>query len=274
MEAPLADDGDPQDALYVDSGLSLDDPIDAVLTPGATGGTGVTFTTDSAVFAAEDVGRLIDHRFATTDTDGNVVHDTARAEIKSFVSATEATADIVLDFSNTDPIPALQWHMSATQILGLDHLEGETVQVLADGASHPDKTVSGGQITLDRPASVAQIGLAYDQLSELQTLSIEAGAADGTAQGKTKRVTNCTIRFHRSLGAKAGPDRTMLDPVPNLLFRDPSTPMGKPPTLFSGDSFMPWPGGYERDARITIVPEGPFPCTVTGIFLQLLTQDR
>ena len=37
-------------------------------------------------------------------------------------------------------------------ISGLDHLEGQTVSILADGATHPDKTVSSGAITLDRSA--------------------------------------------------------------------------------------------------------------------------
>ena len=163
---------------------------------------------------------------------------------------------------------------ATTSISGLDHLEGETLQLLVDGASHPDRTVAGGAVTLDRSATVVQAGLPYDHLSELQTLNIEAAAADGTAQGKTKRITNCAIRFYRSLGARVGPDTTLLDPVPDLMFRDASTPMGMRTPLFSGDSFMPWPGGYETDGRITLVPVGPFPCTVTAIFPQLRTQDR
>ena len=160
------------------------------------------------------------------------------------------------------------------EISGLGHLEGETVQVLADGASHPDRVVADGKIVLDRTATVVQAGLAYDHLSELQTLNLEAGAADGTAQAKTKRITNCTIRFHRSLGAKVGPDKDTLDPVADLMFRDASTPMGTPNALFTGDSLVAWPGGYDTAARVTIVPVGAFPCTVIAIYPQLVTQDR
>lgn len=160
------------------------------------------------------------------------------------------------------------------EITQLDHLNGETVQILADGASHPDREVVGGRITLDRAASVVQAGLAYDHLSAIETLNLEAAAADGTAQGKTKRITNCSIRFHRSLGAKTGPDGDLLDPVPELMFRDASTPMDEPTPLFTGDSFIAWPGGYEIEGRVVVVPVGPFPCTVTAIFPQLMTQDR
>jgi hypothetical protein len=160
------------------------------------------------------------------------------------------------------------------EINELDHLNGETVQILADGASHPDRVVVAGKVTLDRAASVVQAGLPYDHLSLLETLNLEAAAADGTAQGKTKRITNCTIRFYRSLGAKTGPDTDRLDPIPELMFRDASTPMGEPTPLFTGDSFVAWPGGYETEGRVVIVPVGPFPCTVTAIFPQLVTQDR
>ncbi len=37
---------------------------------------------------------------------------------------------------------------ATTTISGLDHLEGQVVSVLANGATHPDRTVSGGSITL------------------------------------------------------------------------------------------------------------------------------
>jgi hypothetical protein len=160
------------------------------------------------------------------------------------------------------------------ELSGLGHLEGEIVQILADGASHPDRTVAGGKVALDRAATVVHAGLAYDHLSELQTLALEAGAADGTAQGKIKRITNCTIRFYRSLGARTGPDTGSLDPVPELIFRDASAPMGAPNALFTGDSLVVWPGGYETAGRITIVPVGPFPCTVVAIYPQIVTQDR
>lgn len=181
--------------------------------------------------------------------------------------ADQADAFYVDSGLSYDGVPA-----STISLLG--HLEGETVQVLADGAAHPDRVAAGGQILLDRAASKVHVGLAYDHLSELQTLNLEAGSADGTAQGKTKRITRCALRFHRSLGAKAGPDTTALDPVPELTFRDPSLPMGQRPALFTGDAFMPWPGGYEAEARITVAPSGAFPCTLLGVYPQVVTQDR
>ena len=48
---------------------------------------------------------------------------------------------------------------ATTTITGLDHLEGETVEAVADGVYQPDLTVTSGQITLDLAASKVVVGL-------------------------------------------------------------------------------------------------------------------
>ena len=70
------------------------------------------------------------------------------------------------DFTETDNTTfnfldsQLDYNGSATTtITGLDHLEGQTVSILADGSTHPDKTVSSGSITLDRSSTKVKVGL-------------------------------------------------------------------------------------------------------------------
>ncbi|WP_410925272.1 hypothetical protein, partial [Pseudomonas aeruginosa] len=70
-----------------------------------------------------------------------------------------------------------------TTISGLTWLTGQTVGVLGDGATHPDVVVDNtGKITLQRSVSIAQVGLKYTSAGK--TMRIEAGGADGPAQGK------------------------------------------------------------------------------------------
>jgi hypothetical protein len=157
----------------------------------------------------------------------------------------------------------------ATVISGLGHLEGEAVTILADGATHPSRTVASGSITLQRSASVVHVGL--HRRSILKTLRLEAGGGDGTAQGKTKRVTRAAVRFIDTLGGKAGPDENTLD---EILFRSGSDPMNEPPPVFSGDKDVLWPSGYEGDAYLTVVQDQPLPMTVVAIYPQVVTQDR
>jgi hypothetical protein len=151
-------------------------------------------------------------------------------------------------------------------LTGLDHLEGETVSVLADGATHPDVTVSSGSVTLSRTATVAHVGLPYT--STLQTLRIEAGAADGTAQGKKKRISRITYRFYKTLGAKQGPDSNTLDLIP---FRSSADSQDAPPALFSGDKEVEFPRTWDKDGYITIVQDQPLPMSVVAIMPELNT---
>lgn len=158
---------------------------------------------------------------------------------------------------------------STTSITGLSHLEGETVQILADGATQPDKTVSGGAITLSRAASVVQVGL--QARARLVTMRLEAGSGDGTSQGKTKRVHQAVIRFLDTLGGAVGQYGGTVDDISE---RSPSTPMGEPEPIFSGDVQVDFPGDYETDCRVEIRQDQPLPMTVAAIMPRLRTYDR
>ena len=158
---------------------------------------------------------------------------------------------------------------AVSTISGLDHLEGKIVSILADGAAHPNRTVESGSVTLQRASSVVHIGLPYT--SRLQTMRPEAGAGDGTAQGKTKRINKMVIRFLATVGAKAGPDVDHLD---EIQFRSGSALMDAPVPLFTGDKIMEWPGGYDFDGYMIVEQDQPLPMTLVALMPQLQTQDR
>ena len=158
----------------------------------------------------------------------------------------------------------------AATISGLNHLAGETVWVLADGASHPDRVVSaGGQITLanDLTASTIQIGLAYT--ARLTTLNLEAGSADGTAQSKTKKVIKLALRLLEALALRVGPPSGNQD---DILLRRPSDPMDQGPALFTGDEVMDYPGDFERDGRITVESYQPLPFALLALMPRVDTR--
>ena len=158
---------------------------------------------------------------------------------------------------------------AATSISGLNHLEGQTVSILADGAAHADKVVASGAITLDRSVTKAQIGLQYS--SKLETLRIDAGSAMGTSQGKNKRIGEVTVRLYRSVGLKVGTSSTQLDTVN---FRSSADKMDKALSLFSGDKTVEFNGGYDDDATITIVQDLPLPMTILALFPTLSVFDK
>jgi len=161
-----------------------------------------------------------------------------------------------------------------TSIIGLDHLEGETVKVIGDGIVQADQVVSSGAITITS-ASVVHVGLSYE--SVLRQLRLEAGAGDGTAQGKTQRITNVVVRLDQTgRGLQIGPndtDANMEEVGVNDGERIPQT--GALADLIDGDTdIMPFPEGYSQEARVTLKHNEPLPCTIIAIMPQVVVQDR
>lgn len=186
-----------------------------------------------------------------------------------YLSAEYKTGDKVAGKAYVDCSAYYSGSTAVTTISGLGYLEGQTVQVLADGSTHPDCVVTGGSITLQRSAKEVQVGLGYDSI--LQINRLEAGAADGTAQGKMKRVNKCVFRFFNTIGAMVGPDENTLDEIE---FRSPADPMDQPVPIFSGDKLVEWPDGYNFDGYIMVKQSQPLPMTVVAIMPQLHTFDR
>ena len=158
---------------------------------------------------------------------------------------------------------------SLTSLSGLYHLEGETVSVLANGAVHPDRTVSGGGVDLTFGTTTAAIGYGYS--SNLQTLRIESGSVDGTSQGKPKRIHAITVRLHETVGAEVGNSAGELD---RIYFRDSSMAMDTAVPLFTGDKDIEFPGGFDDDDRIYVRQNQPLPLTVLALFPRMNTFDK
>ena len=79
----------------------------ATLTPGATTGTGITFTASSAVFLNADVGRFI-------------IFGASRGEIVTFTDTSNVVVDILDDFPDTTPISAGYWLLRLSPQTTLD----------------------------------------------------------------------------------------------------------------------------------------------------------
>ena len=156
---------------------------------------------------------------------------------------------------------------STTTLSGLSHLEGQTVKVIVDGATHPDRTVSSGSISLERSATTAKVGLAF--ISTLQTMRLDEGFR-GTDQTKTKRIYDVTVRFFETVGAKVGPNETNLDEIP---FRDSSASMTAPVPLFTGDKETEFPSDYGTDGFVLVKQEQALPMTILALYPRLETHD-
>ena len=155
---------------------------------------------------------------------------------------------------------------SSTTVTSLDHLEGETVQILIDDAVYPTQKVSSGAITVSLPSTFAsktvEVGLGY--VSTIKTMRVEAGAEAGTAQGRKKRYNEVLVRLYKTVGATVNGDQ--------IPFRTSASKMGQPISSFTGDKRVS-NLGWDRDGQVTVQQTQPLPMTILGITGTLVTSD-
>jgi len=157
---------------------------------------------------------------------------------------------------------------AVTTISGLDHLEGETVTILANGATHADKTVSSGAVTLDRSATKVHIGLPYT--STLQTMRAESGGEGGTSQSKDKRIHEVTLRLHETVGVEVGPNLNDMERIP---FRSSAASMDAAVPLFTGDKQVEFRDDFNTDGFVFVRQTQPLPLTVISIYPRITINE-
>lgn len=158
---------------------------------------------------------------------------------------------------------------ATTSITGLSHLEGETVKILADGAIHPDKTVSSGGVTLDYEASKVHIGLGYTH--RYKSLKLNYGSARGTSIGKIKRVNRVTMVL---LDAATFSYGSAVDDLAVVEFRETTDLMDTAVPLYTGERTEEFPGVYDSDSRIVIESDNPAPFVLLALAPEMKTNEK
>jgi len=252
---PTFRDDDTMDAFFVDAGLSYEgDEADiediTQADPAVVTSTGHPFDNGDVVRLADIVGMTeLNNRKLTVANKAANTFELSGVDSSGYTAYTSGGTA----------------RKCATTLSGLDHLEGEEVTILADGATVPSKTVSGGSITLDNPASVVHAGLGY--VCDLETVNLDVAISVGTIQGLVKRITEVTVRFFRTFGAWIGPDE---DSLREMMFWDSEAYLlGEPPSLYTGDKKMSLMGAYSEQGSVFIRQTDPLPITVLGVISEV-----
>lgn len=157
---------------------------------------------------------------------------------------------------------------ATTSISGLDHLEGETVSVLADGAVHPDKTVASGAITLDYSASVVQVGLSCPW--HFASLKFPVGGRAGTALAKKKRTAKVGFVLKDTASFQFGTNKESLK---TKEFRTVANLMDTAVPLFTGEVVETLPSGWETDPRVFLKGTNPSGFKMLAFTPEIWTND-
>lgn len=155
---------------------------------------------------------------------------------------------------------------TASGIVGLSHLEAQTVDVLRTTqsafqasafqmsafqsvrSSYKTDTVSGGFISISPEALRVEVGLHYD--TTIKTLRIEMAGQQGTAHFRAKRTNTIYVRFLCTRGRGVYVD-------------DENVPVSNTKELFDWSKQANL--GWNRDGQVTIRQTQPYPMTVLGI---------
>ena len=151
----------------------------------------------------------------------------------------------------------------ADEISGLDHIEGKTVSILADGAVHPQRVVTGGKVTLDVEASKVHVGLPIT--ADLQTLPLAMQIDSAFGQGRYKNINKAWLRVYRSSGVFVGPDENHL-----VEAKQRTTEIyGKAPDLKSEEVPIPLTPSWADSGSVLIRQADPLPLTLVALTLEV-----
>ena len=248
------------DAVRVDSSVTLDSPITIT---GATTATPVVITAASHGFSNTDQIK-IDNILGMTELNGNTYYVADKTD-DTFELQSAVGTDLV-GVGYTDYISGGEVREMVTAITGLDHLNGETVTVQADGYLPSTKTytVAAGAITISAKAAVVHVGLPYT--GTLQLLKLSDGSPTGTGQTRTRRIFKGTLRLDRSQGLSIGRTTGTVD---DLNYNDETDSEA----LFTGDMEKVFQTTWDKADEIYIKQTKPLPANILAIILRSQTEE-
>lgn len=149
-------------------------------------------------------------------------------------------------------------------ITGLHHLEGATVTVLVDGATHPDCVVSGGAISLHVEGEVVHVGLRIT--ADLETLPVLVDDRGAYGIGAVKNINKVMLRVERSSSIFAGPNTDTLRE-----YKQRTTEVwGSRPDLVSGVVEIPVDGTWSREGTFVVRHTAPLPLMVVSAVVEVV----
>lgn len=150
------------------------------------------------------------------------------------------------------------------EISGLEHLEGYTVAILADGNVLPQQTVENGKVLLGNEYKKVHVGLPID--AEIKTLPIDFTAQDGTYLSRKKRIATVTLLLKDSRGGLFGMKENELD---EFKWRS-NEAYGEPISLQTGKFKVTIKSAtYDETQQIIIKQPDPLPMTVLSLIPEI-----
>lgn len=150
-----------------------------------------------------------------------------------------------------------------SSVSGLTWLEGQTVNILADGAVQPPQVVTNGAVTLQAPASKIVVGLPIT--AQLQTLPVSGPIDPAYGQGRQKNVNKVWLRVYRSSGINVGPDFSNLVPYAQRTTEN----YGSPPNMVSDEVEVVLTPSWGASGQVCVQQTDPLPLDIASMTLEV-----
>lgn len=253
-----------EDSWCVDAGLMLGQTEPAAeLTVAAATGSGITATASTSVFTSGNVGDII--------RSGG-----GKMEIATYVSGTEVTVDIIRDLTSLVPedstnrpleVASGDWTMDTPVLTagGLWHLEGETVQILADGNVKTPVVVVNGSVTWVGAATRVLIGLGF----QFRVITLPLTSPQGTIEGRRQRIVAVVARMNETRGLKVGASANKLYELKERT----TEKYGEPIMLINELKHIVVASSFTREALTYYQQDYPLPATILGVIADVEIGD-
>jgi hypothetical protein len=194
-----------------------------------------------------------------------VVRRVVNGQVKQFIEILQQPFEYA-DKANAFAVDCgLTYRGSPTfAVTGMSHLNGERVDMLADGVKHRNLLVQNGAVGIpnNQSASVVHVGLPTQAYAE--TLELDVGGRDGSIIGRRKRITKVILSLLET--DLSGLRVESLKRGGWEVAKNPSHAVqDNTMQLYTGNMEVMIDDSWEGQGRIRITHEGPGPCTIRSI---------
>lgn len=266
---------DQRDGYFVDCGVTYDYPeAFSNLTPFEHEGDHILIITKPN-HGLEDGMKIRFNNIATNDglndpeSTDHATWDYSMLNDISFTIAVINNNQFAIGMDCHDWIPYETWQGGVYRVYvdsfeyGLEHLEGEEVYAVVDGAISPTRVVRNGAIQLDSPGCIVHIGLPYT--CKYKSVRLDMAMGQNNALASKQKIHHLYIKTYRTnYFMYGGETADTLMPARRYTI----DAMDNAPALRSELCEIAFEAPWGREPKLTIESDLPVPLGILGITTQ------
>jgi hypothetical protein len=177
---------------------------------------------------------------------------------------------ISIEYDSSELIPYISWQGGVIRGFiiainnGIDHLEGEEVYAVVDGAISPLRKVVNGRVELDSPGTIVHIGLPYK--CKYKSVRFETNLGNNDALAAKQKIHHVYAQIYRTNYFKYGAE-TLNEIMPARKYG--TDKMDTAPSLKSGLVEIALENAWSHEPKITLESDLPLPLCILRLTTQM-----